>query len=115
MATSCERPDGRTARSGPALTWRSLARIPPQPRCDTPRIVAQNAVGPGAPDADEALEDRLLLVDPAVGGGRRDHRVLAAHLVHEGRHAEPVLHAPHDIEVGEARLDHHDVGAFLDV
>ena len=79
------------------------------------RVVGQDAVGARALDAAEALEHGLALVEPAVAGGRREHRVLAADLIDEGRHAKGILHAAHDVEVGQARLDHHDVGAFLDV
>ncbi len=52
---------------------------------------------------------------PAAFGGRLQHRVLAADLVREGRHAELLLHAPDDVEVRHAGLDHHHVGAFGEV
>jgi hypothetical protein len=55
------------------------------------------------------------LVEPAVLRGRLEHRVLAAHLVDEGRDAERVLHPAHDVEVGHAGLDHHHVGALVEV
>src|SRR3546814_11621538 len=43
------------------------------------------------------------------------HGVLAAHLVGESGHREAVLHAADDVEVGQARLHHHHVGALLQV
>jgi hypothetical protein len=55
------------------------------------------------------------VVEPAVLRRRLQHRVLAAHLVGEGRHAERVLHPAQDVEVGHAGLDHHHVGALGDV
>ena len=44
-----------------------------------------------------------------------DHRVLAADLVRRDRIAEGLLHAPDQVEVRQRRLDHDDVGAFVDV
>ena len=51
---------------------------------------------------------------PLRGGGL-DHRVLAGDLIGEGRHAEGLLHPPHDVEIGQAGLDHHHVGALVEV
>ena len=56
-----------------------------------------------------------LAVEPAVLGGGLDHRVLAADLIGEGRHAEGVLHPPDHVEIGHARLDHHHVGALGEI
>src|SRR5215218_2450481 len=49
--------------------------------CPLERPVAQDQVGPGAADRDQRLVDRRLAVDPARGGGRLDHRVLAGDVV----------------------------------
>src|SRR6266404_5947040 len=79
------------------------------------REIGQDAVGAGALEAEEALHHRPLAVEPAALGGGADHRIFAADLVDEGRHPEGVLHPAHDIEIGQARLDHDHVGAFLQV
>ena len=43
------------------------------------------------------------------------HRVFARHLIGEGGHAEAFLHPPHQIQIGHAGLDHHHVGALVEV
>ena len=50
-----------------------------------------------------------------LGGGGLDHGVLAGDVV--GRHGDVdgVAHPADDVEVAQRRLDHHDVGALLDV
>ena len=55
------------------------------------------------------------LVDPAARAGRLDHRVLAAHLIRGGRLAEALFHLRDDVEIGQRRLHHDDVGALGDV
>ena len=54
-------------------------------------------------------------VDPPALGRRPDHGVLAAHVVRRHRHVDGRPHGGDDVEVGERRLHHHDVGALLDV
>ena len=55
-------------------------------------------------------------VDPAVGGGGLDHRVLAGHLVGgDGHVRRRGAHVGDDVEVGHRRLDHDDVGALGEV
>jgi hypothetical protein len=76
------------------------------------REVGQHAVGAGALEGQQRFHHHQVVVQPAVGGGGLQHRVFAAHLVGEGRHAELVLHAAHDVQVRHAGLDHHHVGAF---
>src|SRR5690606_37641106 len=46
--------------------------------------IRQDQVGTGPADRGEHLQDRAFTVDPAVGGGTFDHRVLAGDVV--GRH-----------------------------
>jgi hypothetical protein len=73
---------------------------------------------PSAParlNASSASSAHCSLVEPAIAAGRLQHRVLAAHLISEGRHPELVLHPPDDVEVGHAGFDHHHVGAFLEI
>ncbi len=65
--------------------------------------------------AGERLEHGGALVEVAGGRGRLDHRVLAADVVGGDRHRGLVLDAADHVEVGQRRLDHHDVGALLDV
>ena len=89
-------------------------RAAQQPR-RVEREVAQHAVGAGALEGQQRLHHHRVVVEPAVGGRGLEHRVLAADLVGEGRHAELVLHAAHDVQVGHAGLDHHHVGAFGEV
>src|SRR4029077_18499812 len=55
------------------------------------------------------------LVDVSRGGRRLDHRVLAAHVVRGDGHPGRVLDATDDVEVRQGGVDHHDIGALLDV
>jgi hypothetical protein len=77
--------------------------------------VGQHAIGAGALEGQQAFHHHRVVVEPAVLRGGLEHGVLAADLVGEGGHAEFVLHAAHDVQVGHAGLDHHHVGAFGDV
>jgi hypothetical protein len=86
-----------------------------RPLYDVEREVAQHAVGAGALEGQQRFHHHRVVVQPAVGGGGLEHRVLAADLVGEGGHAELVLHAAHDVQVRHAGLDHHHVGALGDV
>src|SRR3970282_2095366 len=99
-----------TNRPGPVCTDTVSALAQPGGRAAG--VIGQDAVRARALDAAEALEDGLAFVDPAVAGCRREHRVFAADLINECRHAECVLHAAHDIEIRQSRLDHHDIRAF---
>ena len=47
--------------------------------------------------------------------GGTQHRVFAADLIGVGRHAERLLDAPDHVQIGHAGLDHHHVGALLQV
>ena len=47
--------------------------------------------------------------------GSLQHRVLAADVIRRRRIVERFLHARDDVEIGDCRLHHDDVGAFLDV
>ena len=70
---------------------------------------------PGAADRGQGLEHGGALVEVAGGGGGLDHRVLAADVVGGDRQVRGVLHAAHDVEVGQRGLDHDHVGALLHV
>ena len=53
------------------------------------------------------------LVDPAAFGGGFDHAELARDVVGRQRHAgKMVADAAEDVEIGQRRLDHDDVGPF---
>ena len=54
-------------------------------------------------------------VDPAPLGGCLDHRVLAGHVVGGQGHVDLGSGPGDDVEVGERRLHHHDVGPFAEV
>ena len=49
------------------------------------------------------------------GGRRLHHRVLARDVVGGDRAVEALADCPDDVEVGQGRLDHQDVGALLEV
>src|SRR5665213_3909862 len=59
-------------------------------------------------NGDEAL--REVALDRGM-----QHRIFARDLIGEGRHAEALLHAPQHVEVGQAGLHHHQVGALGDI
>src|SRR5437868_6571663 len=63
----------------------------PQPAGDVRGMVGDNHIGAGALEARERLEHDPPLVDPAVGGGGLDHRVLARDVVRRHRDSEPLL------------------------
>src|SRR3546814_10110888 len=50
-------------------------------------------------DAGQRFQGAGTLVEPAIDERRLEHRVLAADLVDERRHAELVLHPAHDVQV----------------
>ena len=79
------------------------------------RVIGQHAGRTGALERQQGLEDQRVAVARAGRGGGLDHRIFAAHLVGEGRHPERVLHPRDDVEIGQARLDHHEVGALGEV
>ncbi len=55
------------------------------------------------------------MIDPAIGGGGLNHRIFAGNVIgHQGQ-IEALLDVPQDVEVGQRRLDHQEVGAFLHV
>ena len=78
----------RRAGQGPALSAAQRGRE--QARGFDGEI-GQDAVGAGALERQQRFHHDLVVVQPAIGGGGLDHRVLAADLVGEGRHAEGVL------------------------
>src|SRR5207248_4712336 len=66
--------------------------------------VGEDGVGAGSADGGEGFEDGGLAVDPAVGGGGLDHRVLAGDVVRGDRDVHVVADLADDVEVGEGRL-----------
>ncbi|RYZ27986.1 MAG: porphobilinogen synthase, partial [Propionibacteriaceae bacterium] len=66
-------------------------------------------------DRGERLADGGVAVDPAVRGGRLDHRVLARDVVRRDRHVHHLADRADHVEVGQRRLDHDEVGALGEV
>jgi hypothetical protein len=90
-------------------------QAPTEPVRDLARVVGQDGRGAGAAEGQQRLEHGAVAVDPAVRGGRFDHRVLARDLVGadgDGRGRGDLLQ---HVEIGETGLDHHEVRALGDV
>src|SRR6266498_5328536 len=117
---------GRTPPRAPARGWEGARRptggspAPPRPRSsprdrslqparELLRPVRDDEVGSGPDDRRERLQRRLPLVQPAAGGGRLDHCVLAGDVVGAHGKVEALAHGPDHVEVRERRLDHHGV------
>src|SRR3954452_15864113 len=77
--------------------------------------VGEDGVGAGSADRGEGFEDGAFAVQPAVGGGGFDHGVLAGDVVRGNGDVHVVADLADDVEVGEGRLDHDEVGAFGEV
>src|SRR5208283_2106929 len=77
--------------------------------------IRNDHVGAGAFDRGQNFEGRAFLVDPAVHAGGANHRIFAGQVVGSDRDIKLLLHAIDEVEVGQGGLDHHDVGAFLEV
>src|SRR6185295_5886138 len=77
--------------------------------------VREDHVGAGTADRRQLLERHGVVVDPAVGRGRLQHRVLAADVVRGERYVDQPTGGGDDVEVGDGGLDHHHVGALVDV
>ena len=86
-----------------------------KPAGDLAGVISENEVGAGAFEGEHLFEDRSFFVDPAGLGGGLEHRVFATDMVGGGREAELFFDAPDEIEIGEARFDHDDIGTFLDI
>src|SRR5690625_2093898 len=52
-----------------------------EPAGDLARVVGQHGRCAGPPEGEQPLEDHPIAVDPAVGSGRLDHRILAGDLI----------------------------------
>src|SRR5258708_32696813 len=111
-------PPGTTAASGNS-SWRSGRRTLPhraprtrlrfalallQPLADLDRGVGEHAIGAGALEGEQGLHHHPVAVEPAIGVGGLDHRVFAGDLIGEGRHAEGLLDASYEVEIGQTRL-----------
>src|SRR5439155_6042672 len=72
--------------------------------------IGKHAARAGALEGDQALDHRLLAVEPTVLRRCHDHRIFARYLIGEGRHGEGVFHAPQNVEVGHTGLDHDHIG-----
>src|SRR5437868_8619655 len=99
-------------RASVSLSYSYVIAVRPGPRLTKAAIVTtfewlgrrggkvrQNSVRPGPFEARQGLQHGSFAVQPAVLGGRHDHRVFAGHLVDERRHPEGVFDPPDDIQV----------------
>ena len=86
-----------------------------KPASDLAGVISKNEVGAGAFEGEHLFEDRRFFVDPTGLGGGLEHGVFAADMVSGGGEAELFFDAPDEIEIGEARFDHDDIGTFLDI
>ena len=77
--------------------------------------VGEHDVGAGALDREQVLERDRGSVDPAELRRSLHHRVLAAHVVRRDRHVERAPYLGDHVEVRQRGLDHHHVGALVDV
>src|SRR5438270_11566635 len=78
-------------------------------------MIGEDARCTRALERDQSLEDQSPPVARAGRRGMLDHRVLAAHLIGEGRDAEGVLHPRDDVEIWQAWLDHHEICALGEI
>ena len=86
-----------------------------KPAGDLAGVISENEVGAGAFEGEHLFEDRRFFVDPTGLGGGLEHGVFAADMVSGGGEAELFFDAPDEIEIGEARFDHDDIGTFFDI
>ena len=77
--------------------------------------IRDDDVGAGSHERRQDLVDGAIAIEPAVADRRLKHRVLAADVVNGNRHVKPVAGGANDVEIGQSRLDHHDVGALRNV
>src|SRR5205814_8961260 len=91
----------------------SRLRSQPFPRgqCE----VSQDGVGAGALERGQSLQDAGALVEPAALTCGLEHGVFPANLINGGWNPEGIFHAPDNVEIRKARLDHDHVGAFLQI
>ena len=98
--------------------WRGMGEVRlggAKPASDLAGVISENEVGAGAFEGEHLFEDRRFFVDPTGLGGGLEHGVFAADMVSGGGEAELFFDAPDEIEIGEARFDHDDIGTFLDI
>src|SRR5262245_17562182 len=84
---------GTRCPSNPTSQCRRSTCGLPQLLGDARREIGEHTVGACALERDQTFRHRLLAVEPTVLRRRHDHRVLARHLIGEGRHAEVIFHA----------------------
>lgn len=82
-----------------------------EPLCRVDGEVGEDPGGTRPFERQQRFQDDAIL-HPAAIDGTAQHGVLAAHLVGEGGHAERLVHAPDDVEIGHAGLHHDHVGAL---
>src|ERR1700722_8092006 len=77
--------------------------------------VSQNNVGPGAPDRDQRFQHGSLILPPAALDRRHQHAEFAGDLIGGDGHREEFARLPDQIEIGEGRLNHQHIRAFLEI
>ena len=77
--------------------------------------IGDDDVGAGASQRQRRLHRGARQIHPAALGGGAEHGELARDLVGHDRHVDALADRADHVEVGQARLDHHHVGAFVDV
>src|SRR4051812_1622236 len=86
-----------------------------EPAGDVRGVVAYDYLRPGSLYTCKRLQNRPLLVQPAVLRCGLEHRVLAAHVVGSDGEVRHLAHPTHDVEVRERGLDHDNVRALFDI
>src|SRR6185437_5660849 len=94
-----------------AIFLRRSAQEPCRFQCK----IGEHAAGARPLERSEAFQHRRLAVEGARPSGELDHRVLAGDLVGEDGDVEIVSDRPDDIEIGQARLHHDAVRAFVQI
>src|SRR5438067_7708901 len=83
-----------------------------EPACEPLRPVGDDDVRPGSLDGEQGLDRCLALVEPAPVRCRANHRVLAGDVVGGDGQLEPLARGADHVQIGQRRLDHHDVGSL---
>src|SRR5256885_16790853 len=79
------------------------------------RVVRDDDVGARASDGRQGFQHRAALVEPAIHGGRLEHRVLAADGIRRRRMAEGLFNALAPFQLSQRGFSHPAVDALFDV
>jgi len=78
-------------------------------------MVGEYARTARAAECHQRFQNERVPIARASCHGGLEHRIFAGHLVGEDGHLEALLHPPHDVEIGQAGLDHHRVRPLREV